>query len=373
MLRLLLVALVASVLLEALARSRRGAWSAWARGVLTWSGLLWTALALLFAAAFVFSPDTRSGDDLPRLLAGSVAMALLLGGGFFTAGFLTDRLARRGGMPSWLRHGLVLASSVPGVLAGLALYAVATWWAFGTTPFWAETSGISRMFSSIVLWLVSSAAVFVGFVRLLYDLRLDALAERERRLEAEATAARLLALEGQLRPHVLFNALSGLAGLIPDDPARAEAMALALARLLRQSLGGGSAATVPLRDEIAFARDYLDVERYRLGDRLRTTLDIGDDVLGWPVPRFALQPLVENAVKHGAGARAGDVSVAVSARRVGDTLELAVEDDGPPFADGWMAGTGLGSVRERLALLYGDRAALTVRDAPKRVVLTLPR
>ena len=375
MIRPFLVALAVSILLEALAQGRKGRWSAWARGVATWSGLCWVSSVLLIKGVVLFrffNPSDPGEFHLIEALETSVVFALCLGGGFASAGFLADAGAARLRAPRWIRHGVVLLSSVPGTFAGFALYAAALWWGQNETPFWAETSSIGRMFNTFALWLVATGAVFVGTVRMLYDLRVEALEDRQRRLEAEATAARLTALEGQIRPHVLFNALSGLAGLIPEDAARAEAMTLALARLLRRSLDRDAAPTVPLADELAFVQDYLNVERYRLGDRLRVRLDADPDVQAVPVPRFVLQPLVENAIKHGAGGRAEAVTVAVSARRLDNRLELAVGDDGPAFPDGWLVGTGLGGVRDRLALLYGNRAALTVETTPKRVTVALP-
>ncbi|MEQ9399711.1 MAG: histidine kinase [Longimicrobiales bacterium] len=203
-----------------------------------------------------------------------------------------------------------------------------------------------------------------------YALRIRAtLREQERasaRLEALATRARLESLRARLNPHFLFNALNSVAALIPDDPEAAENAVERLARLLRYSLTDSGGA-VPLADEWAFTRAYLDMEMLRLGNRLEIVADLGPGTEGVPVLPFSVQTLVENAVRHAAAARAEGARISVRAVREGRDLTVRVEDDGPGCdlreARG---GTGLSNLTERLRGAYGGKAALDLDSTPGR-------
>jgi hypothetical protein len=186
-------------------------------------------------------------------------------------------------------------------------------------------------------------------------------ATREQALRAEALDARLLALRARLNPHFLFNALNAAAVLAragkPEDTAT---MLGRLTDLLRYVLDERR-SHVPLRDELDFARRYLEVQRVRLGDRLRFSVQSSPDADDVNVPALLLQPLVENAVEHGIAATLDGGAVRISARQVDAVLEVTVEDEGPgPAAAETPAGIGLDSTRERLFRLYGDDATITL-------------
>jgi hypothetical protein len=207
--------------------------------------------------------------------------------------------------------------------------------------------------------------------------------ERERRAlaaEARFAEARLAALRMQINPHFLFNALNGIATLIHIDPRAADAMLGHLGELLRASLDDANSGEVPLRRELDFVRRYLAIEQTRFGDRLRIDEHIAAEVLDAPVPAFILQPLVENAIKHGISSVRGPGVVTLVAARVGDQLRLEVLDTGPGAslddADA-KPGTGIGlaNIRARLAQLYPGRHefALLVGDGGGCMArLTLP-
>jgi LytS/YehU family sensor histidine kinase len=189
------------------------------------------------------------------------------------------------------------------------------------------------------------------------------------RVSEQLAGTRLAALQAQLNPHFLFNSLNTIAVLVRDgETDKATSVIEQLSDVLRSTLGRTQASEVTLDDELALVRQYLAVEQARFSDRLRPSLDIDPAVLPAAVPRFALQHLVENALRHGISKRTDAGRVIVTARRDGDMLELSVEDDGPGAAAGAaeMTGHGLDNTRERLRTLYGGRASLAVTAAGPR-------
>jgi sensor histidine kinase YesM len=183
----------------------------------------------------------------------------------------------------------------------------------------------------------------------------------------DATLARLVLLQSQLEPHMLFNTLANLRVLIAADPERAQAMLDRLIDFLRATLNASRVAEHALKDEFARVDDYLALMKVRMGDRLHTALDLPPDLAALPVPPLLLQPLVENAIKHGLEPKRGPGELRVTATRDGDALVLAVIDSGRGIdaaaADKTLepgAGFGLAQVRERLQTLHGGDARFTL-------------
>lgn len=196
------------------------------------------------------------------------------------------------------------------------------------------------------------------------EARLRGVAAAE--AEALVARARLETLSARLQPHFLFNALQAIATLIRRDPDAATAMTVRLGDLLRASLRTSGDQRVPLRDELALVRAYLEVEGARFSDRLRVRYEVEDAALDCLVPDLLLQPLVENAVRHGIAPRPEGGTIVVAARRVAGRLELSVADDGVGLAatsgttdaPAGQRGVGLAATRERLSVLFGNRATL---------------
>jgi signal transduction histidine kinase len=174
-------------------------------------------------------------------------------------------------------------------------------------------------------------------------------------LERALSGARLSVLETQLQPHFLFNALHTISALVASSPSTARTVTRRLRDLLSRLLKTRQSLVQPLSEEIAFLEDYLAIQKARFGDRLSLQVEVAPDCLGIEVPSLLLQPLVENAVRHGAAQRAGPTRIAVRAWRQGDRLELEVRDDGPGAAAGATpgAGVGLNNTRRRLEQLHG--------------------
>lgn len=213
------------------------------------------------------------------------------------------------------------------------------------------------------------SAVYFSVVGIEHALRYFVEA-RERdaqvaRLSEQLTGARLAALQAQLNPHFLFNSLNTVNVLVRDgDTVAATRVIEQLSEVLRTSLSRSRDNEVSLDDELALVRQYLAVEQARFSDRLRPEIDVPDELLSAAVPSFALQHLVENAVRHGIARRSGAGRIAVLARRVAGSLELSVIDDGPgPSGAPVEPGHGLENTRERLHTLYGEGASLDLRAA----------
>jgi two-component system LytT family sensor kinase len=210
--------------------------------------------------------------------------------------------------------------------------------------------------------------------------------ERRNRRERESSLKRLLAeaelkaLRAQINPHFLFNALNTIADLITSEPEKAEAMTERLAEVFRCVLARTDREMIRVSEEIDFLRTYLAIEQTRFGDRLRVSIEIDPEIAGALIPSFILQPIVENAIKHGLSPRLEGGELRILALKDADELRLVVEDDGA----GWQArtmneekarsqgGVGLRNVNERLRAIYGERASLKiVGSTGKGVAVTI--
>jgi hypothetical protein len=200
-------------------------------------------------------------------------------------------------------------------------------------------------------------------------------ADAAERARAEAASAQLSALQAQVNPHFLFNALNTIAALVRTDPRAAEATTENLARVLRRTLDRTRRTECTVEDEVDFLRAWLSVERERFGDRLRVDFEIDPAAEPLRIPTMTLQPLVENSLKHGIAGKLEGGRVAVRAHGDGNgRLRLEVEDDGAGFPREPREGTGLSNLRRRLETIYGGAAEMRVERpaAGARVVVELP-
>jgi two-component system, LytTR family, sensor kinase len=238
-------------------------------------------------------------------------------------------------------------------------------------------------------FLLSSEMDLIRQGAQLVGRRLEALARERERIERSRREASLMhqlvdaelrALRAQINPHFLFNSLNTIAALVHQDPALAESMTLRLARIFRYVLTQTEKSFSPVHEEIDFLRAYLDIEQMRFGDRLRVRFDVAEAVADQPIPSLILQPLVENAIKHGFSPKLGPCQLVVRCAAHEEELALSVEDDGvgaPPDAprQAPTSGIGLRNVRERLATVYGARARLSFESQPRhgtRATVYLP-
>ncbi len=199
--------------------------------------------------------------------------------------------------------------------------------------------------------------------------------EREAELKTLAREAELQALKERLNPHFLFNALNSISSLAASRPEEARRMCALLSDFLRTTLGLSGKSSIPLDEEIALARRYLAVERVRFGDRLGVAEDLDPEAGRASVPPLLLQPLVENAVKHGIASRIDGGTLTLVTKRNGDRVSIVVEnpaDEAAPRAEG--TGTGLANVARRIAASWGDAGHFLARrtNGSYRVEIELP-
>ena len=265
------------------------------------------------------------------------------------------------GLPSagWLSAVLLV-----GTLGGFALGTMIAAALLAQTSLLDAAMDLRSMAASFIMAIITGVGVTYYFHS---RERLAASAAQAEQAERLAAEQRLKMLASQLEPHMLFNTLANLRALIGIDPPRAQAMLDRLIQFLRGSLDASRASTHPLADEFAHLGHYLELMQIRMGARLQARSSLPDELAAHPVPTMLLQPLVENAIKHGLEPHVQGGRIEISAEREGTQLVLKVRDTGTglrPTAAACGSGFGLEQVRERLATLYGKSASLDLAPAP---------
>jgi len=351
--------------------SRRAPWLAVYFGV-------WAAIAGMYAVILgIHSLGEGPGAVFETLsytaTSWSVRALVLLPGVW-----LARRFSFTGG--GWLRALLVhLPASV---VLGTTKSAVHTWLA-ATFDYLKDTTFTGYLVGDLPFNILSYFGVVGAVHGVEYYLRYrEREAEAARlelhasRLQAELARAQLDALKMQLQPHFLFNTLHSISALIHEDPEAADLMVSRLSDFLRLVLENAGAQEVPLRQELLFLERYMEIQQTRFQHRLRWEARIDAETLDGRVPNLVLQPLVENAIRHGIEPRSAGGAVEVRASRRGDVLEMEVRDDGPGLASGSAGrGVGLANTRARLDRLYGESHSFRVENHPAggvSVRLSLP-
>jgi len=321
----------------------------------TWfSHLAWTVISGLLFGAIVSFATRRYLISLITGLAMSSAIEVAY---LLDSAFLQPHLKHLS--HDWLRFGLGIIFSLLGHIGGAGLALLACSWLFHFS-----------IWDTRAWWAI--AGMVVGFpvihgtenvLRLYRQLR--EREQMEERLRVMATEAELKALKAQINPHFFFNALNTIAALTHTDPALAEASVERLAQMFRYVLTGSEHGQVPLEEELAFVDDYLEIEHARFGERLQVTREVDPRVLSTPVPSLILQPLVENAVKHGHGDD-GRIDLDIRVEAIDEGVRITVADRGPGMPAGYQIGNGPGhglrNVDERLRKAYGRGLEVEVNE-----------
>jgi two-component system LytT family sensor kinase len=338
---------------------------------------LWTLFGLFFSlqaylARAYLGGGLPLGTALLRWLLCAYAWAILTP--------LVMWLSRRfpiGASRPWRALGVHVPAAFAFSVAGMLLYTLGEQALDPSADFFTREAFASLFVSGLHIDLLIYATL-VGVLHALEHQRRHRERElRAAQLEAALARAELGALRQQLHPHFLFNALNSIGVLMEEDPRAARKMLVHLSDLLRMMLRGDRAQEVSVKDELELLQSYLEIERMRFQDRLEIQLDVDPETLDARVPDLVLQPLVENAIKHGIVPRPSGGRVAVSVQKRKGELRLEVSDDGPGLDWRSVGGTGLGlrNTQVRLEKLYGERHRFElerVNPSGLCVVLTLP-
>jgi two-component system LytT family sensor kinase len=285
----------------------------------------------------------------------------------FDLAFLRPRLEMLS--RDWVRVGLEMAVSLFEHLLGALLALLVCSRLFGLRIV------LSAAWLALAAMVIAVPIIHGTDMALRFYRQLKETERQEEKLRALATEAELTALKAQINPHFLFNTLNTVAQLIHTDSARAEATIERLAEMFRYVLAGSKRKWVPLEDELAFVDGYLEIERARFGDRLRVSRNVAPQALNLLVPSLILQPLVENAVRHGR-ASDGSIDLALRIAVVANELSITIADRGPgmppSFRLGEGPGLGLRNVDERLRKTYGENCGLEITDnQPQGTTVTI--
>lgn len=226
-----------------------------------------------------------------------------------------------------------------------------------------------------------TVGLIVGTVIYLYKLQSDNydLQIRDKELEMTrlremTTAAELKALQASINPHFLYNALNSITSLIHEAPDKAEEMTIKLSQLFRYSINTLDANRSTVKEEMQIVNIYLDIERIRFGNRIAFHASADESLADVKIPRFIIQPLVENALKHGLKNTSSGGELSVAVKDAGSDLVIEVSDNGEPFPSGMLAGYGLQSISDKINLLYGNRGSVNFVNSPRKMaVVRLPK
>jgi two-component system, LytTR family, sensor kinase len=334
-----------------------------------WIAALWCAFGTIEATQAIGIMRFGEGRDHAWLPLFAISLATWLPWALATPWIIG--LARR--------HRLHRRVSVRTILVHLAAFAIISviaeaWsavlqvmfnpWGNRQAPTFWGTWSITLLYQALIFLI---AYVLILIITYLVDSR------------ESLSKAQLAALRGQMEPHFMFNTLNSIAGLVRDRRNdEAVSMIVGLSEFLRRASEDSHRSQVTLAEEVEYLQRYVDIQQVRFGERLRVTVDIEKELLNAQVPNLLLQPLVENAIKHGIAKRVTGGTVRVAGARRNGSLYLSVYNDGPNFPDEWQtkgAGVGLANLRTRLQILHGDASELRMTRVGTdgvEVVVALP-
>jgi two-component system, LytTR family, sensor kinase len=354
---------------------------------------VWMLIGLSFTLNYYFFAEHyaaifRQPPTIGQMLVWELPYWLLWAGlapvvFLFTRRFPIDR-------ERWFRNSLLhIVACVALTIAHRAIYLIIGWLLHVAA--YQKLSSIPELYSSDILFNLPTGFMSYGTIFLISyvidyyrrhqeeELKITRLKAELAQAQLQVTEAQLQALKMQLHPHFLFNTLNSISALLYEDADAADQMLARLGDFLRLTLENSGAQEVTLQEELEFLRCYLEIERVRFHDRLTVNMQIEPETLDARVPNLILQPIVENAIRHGIVARIAPGEIAIRARRLGDQLELQVKDNGPGLGrtDGLRLkeGLGLANTRARLEQLYRGAYRFDMSDAPEgglQVTLEIP-
>jgi len=344
----------------------------------TWKIIWWWTLwygSASWITEYLFSQLDPAGGH--RFMFGLSRMVYAFNWGWAAAVavFMTDWRP----ITSGRQYGRVLLHSAVCLVVVVGWATLSYYINVAIVPGW-EALGIGRMLSTTAKNVLFGYGVLVVLVHIVHQMRMHRQREvTALRAASLATQAQLQVLKMELQPHFLFNALHSISSLMHSDVKVANETLVLLSDMLRHAVDTSRVQEVPLRDELATVQLFTQIEQVRFGERLRLSWDVRPETLDAAVPHMLLQPLLENAIKHGLEVDSSAGSILLAARRTGDELELSIHNDGPGFGTDSPrrgAGVGITNTRARLKQLYGTRQSLAIvstADAKgTRVTIRMP-
>jgi len=333
----------------------------WTKWFLIFLG--WTALGLVFASqSYIYGVITGEDKDWSRVFSWTLAdwylWAALSPAIFWLAGRF--RFERGGWKPALAVHfAAAVLFSLGHVFFQSVIQCVTLWSRVGGDSM---ASVYAFLFSKKFHLNLLTYAVIVGVAQAAFYYR------RYHERTTQLARARLHSLQMQLQPHFLFNTLNTISELVHRDPRAADRTIARLGDLLRLALETENMPEVSLREELEFLQKYLEIEKTRFHDRLTVDFEIAPETLDARLPSMILQPLLENAVRHGIAARPGAGRIGIRAERLGERLSIIISDDGAGLENAGQEapreGIGLSNTRARLAQLYGSQQKLVLGNSP---------
>lgn len=335
----------------------------------------------------------------PYDLGFSVIFCLLVGYGITSIAYFTLEILGQWQIDfSAIQPDMVLLTTAAGLSATLACYIFLTFiepkipldevkflplmgcafasseiiqWSILQTNVWAFSVPMAMYFYLALPAFISWAFLYYWFQHRNINRKISEKEYQLLNLEKLKSKAQLDALEAKINPHFLYNALNSIAGLIHEQPNQAEEMTIQLSKLFRYTTGRTEESFHTLFDELEIIRAYLSIEEVRFGHRLSYTIACDESLYSQQIPRFLLQPLVENAIKHGISKIAEKGIIEVTIKQDNDLLTIQIQDNGPDFAETLGGGFGLRSVKEKLKLLYSNKASLELKNNPKIIEILI--
>jgi len=298
----------------------------------------------------------------------SVVITLSIANSFFLFEYLLIREKCQG----WLLILVYYSCNALGMLIGIEIsYALVS--LIFNVPFHFLQHYQEYRFCAVIVLVVGTIIYFYHAQKGRLETKLKEKELDMAKLIHLKTQAELQTLQSKINPHFLYNSLNSIASLIHDDADKAEDMTLKLSKLFRYSINTQQENMASVKEEIEIVNTYLDIEKVRFGDRIKFVIQVNPDVSEHQMPRFLIQPLVENALKHGLNNKADDGLLQVLVDKDGNNIVISIADNGVPFPDDMNMGYGLQSTYDKLGLLYGDDYSIQLTNVPhKHIKITIP-
>jgi len=353
---------VAILLLSFYKRLFSGVKNVWLR-----RNLATVAIAIVFMAAFLslISPEVLTsagkkgflGFVLKQLMQGTICVVFV-----FNTVWLISRIPMVKSM-SFIKHHAIIIISI--VVSAIIIYTILYCIDYGTNFAKLHSALIQAYLYSVITGLIYTA---VNYVELDRKRKLNEKELEVTKLMALKTKAELDALHSKINPHFLYNALNSIADLAITDGKKARKMTVALADLFRYSINYSDHNYSTLKEEVEMAEVYLQIEKIRFEDQLNYSISVAEELNHYLVPRFVLQPIVENAVKHGLKATGKMTEINIEAKNDAKGLQLIVRDNGPAFPDELNPGYGVKSMYDKLDLLFPGAYEVYFTSRPRKQV-----